>query len=502
MSWLKLDDRLHSHPKIAKAGLAAVGLWTILLSWAGSYATNGIIPREVAVHFAHGDETLVQRLVDARAPGGEAGLLDELPDGTLRLHDFDHYQPSHRRRDTGAARGARGDAAKANAAARWGSAGTASPELAAELGGVLDALAAAGRSMTELAGLAGVSTSTLTRFRRGEVAITADRAACALAALAPLHTRALHDPLHATVHAPPCNADGRATPGGVEACPEVASDQGDAPVSASDQAPHALAVPEQYRADTLDASAAPAAEHVPAHTVARSSNACAVHAPDPVPDPDQRESTPNARARDPGVDPLAVEIQEAILRGVPQDHHQLFDAGVLAETILGTITARHPSRQEAERCMPLVREAIQETARELGSMRAARHTIAARDVTGILTRYVEAKIRNAAKSVGRGEQKTFGFGAGPKKARTGAQYPTTHERPGAVVTPLPPGWEPSEELLVKLAARGFTREIVAEHLDAFRYMERDQQYEDWGAALYRYLETRRSRGAIKIAAEA
>lgn len=42
--WLRLDDRLYSHPKVDTLSNAALGLWTRALSWTGDTLTDGFIP--------------------------------------------------------------------------------------------------------------------------------------------------------------------------------------------------------------------------------------------------------------------------------------------------------------------------------------------------------------------------------------------------------------------------------------------------------------------------
>ncbi len=41
MSWFKVDDKLHSHPKALRAGLEAMGLWVLAGAHCASYGTEG-----------------------------------------------------------------------------------------------------------------------------------------------------------------------------------------------------------------------------------------------------------------------------------------------------------------------------------------------------------------------------------------------------------------------------------------------------------------------------
>jgi hypothetical protein len=86
MTWFKVDDSFHSHPKSMAIELAAIGLWTVAGSWSGANLTDGFVPDHVVQRLSMGQSTLAQALVDAglwrRAKGG------------YRFHDWDSYQPS------------------------------------------------------------------------------------------------------------------------------------------------------------------------------------------------------------------------------------------------------------------------------------------------------------------------------------------------------------------------------------------------------------------------
>jgi hypothetical protein len=36
MSWAHIDDGFHDHPKVDGLDLAAIGLWTVTLTWAAA----------------------------------------------------------------------------------------------------------------------------------------------------------------------------------------------------------------------------------------------------------------------------------------------------------------------------------------------------------------------------------------------------------------------------------------------------------------------------------
>ena len=45
MSWARLDDRFHSHPKVLAAGNAGAGLYCRALSYCADYGTYGFVPK-------------------------------------------------------------------------------------------------------------------------------------------------------------------------------------------------------------------------------------------------------------------------------------------------------------------------------------------------------------------------------------------------------------------------------------------------------------------------
>ena len=65
MSWFPVDDGAHSHPKFRKAGLAAVGLWTLSGSFCMNYLTDGFVPEWFVKQHPRG-LALAKRLVDAK----------------------------------------------------------------------------------------------------------------------------------------------------------------------------------------------------------------------------------------------------------------------------------------------------------------------------------------------------------------------------------------------------------------------------------------------------
>lgn len=93
MSWAKIDDQLHGHPKLAKLGtlmLPCLGLYTLSLSWTAAYLTEGVISLDQANRLAGIEsKSLMDKLVSS-------GLLDVVDVATYRIHDYLDYNPSRR----------------------------------------------------------------------------------------------------------------------------------------------------------------------------------------------------------------------------------------------------------------------------------------------------------------------------------------------------------------------------------------------------------------------
>jgi hypothetical protein len=90
--WNKLDDKLHSHRKPRKAGLEAMGLWAVCLSYCGDQLTDGFVPAWYVQTWVPGRRgiKLAEQLVDAElweraALSGENGWL---------FHDYLLHNPS------------------------------------------------------------------------------------------------------------------------------------------------------------------------------------------------------------------------------------------------------------------------------------------------------------------------------------------------------------------------------------------------------------------------
>ena len=88
MTWFKVDDTLHSHPKVRKSGLNAVGIWVMAGSYASAYKTNGFVPDWWVRELGRQGVTAAQRLV-------KTGLWDiaDSDEPGYQFHDWSDYQP-------------------------------------------------------------------------------------------------------------------------------------------------------------------------------------------------------------------------------------------------------------------------------------------------------------------------------------------------------------------------------------------------------------------------
>lgn len=85
MAWVKLDDKLWSHPKFGALSGDAVRLWMFALCWCNQHETDGGIPR-VTVRVLGGAP-------DAAAELCDAGLWHETDNG-WQIHNYLDHQPS------------------------------------------------------------------------------------------------------------------------------------------------------------------------------------------------------------------------------------------------------------------------------------------------------------------------------------------------------------------------------------------------------------------------
>lgn len=64
MAWFNADDKMHGHPKVRRAGLEAIGLWTVCGTYCTDYLTDGLVPAWYIQSWPKGKQ-LAERLVKA-----------------------------------------------------------------------------------------------------------------------------------------------------------------------------------------------------------------------------------------------------------------------------------------------------------------------------------------------------------------------------------------------------------------------------------------------------
>jgi hypothetical protein len=83
MPWFRVDDNLAFHPKIMRAGNAAIGLWARAGSWSAQQLTEGHVPLDLARNIGTRGEA--DRLVSV-------GLWLRTDDG-YQFHQWAERQP-------------------------------------------------------------------------------------------------------------------------------------------------------------------------------------------------------------------------------------------------------------------------------------------------------------------------------------------------------------------------------------------------------------------------
>jgi hypothetical protein len=104
MSWVKLDDAIYDHPKLAPVPNASLWVWTCGLAYANRHGTDGLVERHV-LRIISGTSRDAGALVTA-------GLWVPT-DAGWEIHDYHDYQPSR------AVRQKRSEAGRRGAQARW-----------------------------------------------------------------------------------------------------------------------------------------------------------------------------------------------------------------------------------------------------------------------------------------------------------------------------------------------------------------------------------------------
>ncbi|MFJ2675086.1 hypothetical protein [Streptomyces sp. NPDC087525] len=95
MSWFKIDDGFHCHPKVFAAGTPAVGLYVRCGSWAAQQASDGIVPKAVARMY--GTARMIKALIDAdlwHQKGHDCESCPQLDSNSYAIHQFLERNPS------------------------------------------------------------------------------------------------------------------------------------------------------------------------------------------------------------------------------------------------------------------------------------------------------------------------------------------------------------------------------------------------------------------------
>lgn len=111
MSWARMDDGWHDHPKVEALSLAAAGLWALNFTWAHRHRKTaplqGFIPESRVRKQAgrHYDALVAELTVP---PPGYKWALWEPVEGGWIFHDFEDYLPKARSHEEASEAGRRG----------------------------------------------------------------------------------------------------------------------------------------------------------------------------------------------------------------------------------------------------------------------------------------------------------------------------------------------------------------------------------------------------------
>jgi hypothetical protein len=114
VTWAKIDDGFHDHPKIVGLDLQAVGLWVKALSYCSRHLTDGLVPTSMVVHLA--GLPRAQAIALARALV-TAKLWEPVGAKGYRFHDYLTYQTS--KQDVDKVRDDKRRAGRLGAQSRW-----------------------------------------------------------------------------------------------------------------------------------------------------------------------------------------------------------------------------------------------------------------------------------------------------------------------------------------------------------------------------------------------
>jgi len=84
MAWFNADDKMHGHPKVRRAGLAAIGLWVLCGTYCTDFLTDGLVPLWYIESWPDGPK-LAKHLV-------KCGFWESAPDGDYQFLSWGEYQ--------------------------------------------------------------------------------------------------------------------------------------------------------------------------------------------------------------------------------------------------------------------------------------------------------------------------------------------------------------------------------------------------------------------------
>ena len=97
MPWFVVDDSAHSHPKIVKAGNAAMGLWMRCGAYAAQHLTDGVVPGPIASMYGTTPQaTKLVKLGLWHTVGHACARCPQPPSGDYFMHDYLAYNPTRR----------------------------------------------------------------------------------------------------------------------------------------------------------------------------------------------------------------------------------------------------------------------------------------------------------------------------------------------------------------------------------------------------------------------
>lgn len=86
MTWFKVDDTFHAHPKVLATDPAALGLWVVAGAWSGAHLTEGFVPDHALPRLLPDSAALARQLV-------ASGLWRRVRGG-YQFHDWTDYNPA------------------------------------------------------------------------------------------------------------------------------------------------------------------------------------------------------------------------------------------------------------------------------------------------------------------------------------------------------------------------------------------------------------------------